>query len=936
MKKSFQRGVSLLALASVSLALPGFAQETVPTADQEDQRTLNRVVVTGSFIRRPDQSSLASPVTTLGAPEIGAIGAQSIADITQTLTINTGAQNNPDAFTQGGTTGTANINLRGLGLQSTLVLTNGKRNVLNASQTNDGISFVDTNSLVPLIAIERLEILKDGASALYGSDAVAGVANFITVTDYDGIKVSGDYQFHTPSGQTQNEYRIEGLVGKTFDRGSALLAASYFDRSPLTTDERRLSVPFAQDVSALGNPGAFFLLPAPGSPLAGLAGLPLIDPTGCGDQGGNPLLLAPPGAGGGLDIGLCQFDFGDFFNLVPDEQRINVFGEVKYNVTDDIEFSINGSYTDLNAERGNSPTFPFLQPAVILADTPTNVFSGIFGPINASFFGRAIGNGGAVSPAPFNSETYRFSTTLKSENFLDNGFWELSYTRAQNDFTNTTEDTITSRFQCALNGLQGTAAPNPSTGGTTDCSAASLFATGETIPLGQIFNPFSTSFTTTPNSPELLDFIIGEQIADNRSQIDVVDAIFGTDIIDLPAGPLAIAAGAQYRNDSLRSDFNDVSNADGLGFLIGNNDFSGSLDVYALFAEVSVPVLDWVDLQAAVRYEDFGGDIGSTVDPKVALLVRPFDGLSLRSTYSTSFRAPTTFQQFGSSTSLNNVVDPVSGAAAFAAVRAFGTEGSGIPLDPETSRAFTAGFTFAKDNFVFNFDWYDISFEDAITQESFQALVAANPTDTRTFAGGVATQPCIGSFTIVCRAGDPASGTITQVNTQFVNADSIDTSGIDYSFRYTYDAGQWGVLTPSFEGTLIIDYDLVDPSAGLIAGAGNRNFTNIGSPTPQTRWNAGLGYANGPVFANFFARRIGGLDDDQNAGARVAGQTRFDIQGGVDVSQWIGFSESSIFTVQVSNLTNEEPPFVATGGGFESRVHDPRGRLVRFGIRTEF
>ena len=936
MKKNFKRGASLLAIASVSLALPAFGQETVSTTNQEDERTLNRVVVTGSFIRRPDQSSLASPITTVGAPEISAIGAQSIADITQTLTINTGSQNNPDAFTQGGTTGTANINLRGLGLQSTLVLTNGKRNVLNASQTNDGISFVDTNSLVPLIAVERLEILKDGASALYGSDAVAGVANFITVSNYDGIKVSGDYQFHTPGGQTQNEYRIEGLVGKTFDRGSVLLAASWFDRSPLTTEERRLSVPFGanQDVSSLGNPGSFFLLPEPGSPAAGLAGLPIIDPTGCAGPGGNPVLLAPPGTAGALDIGLCQFDFGDFFNLVPDERRINSFAEFKYDLTDDIEFSINGSYTDLNAERGNSPTFPFLQPAVILGTTPTNVFSGIFGPTNASFFGRAIGNGGSVSPAPFRSETYRFSTTLKSENFLDNGFWEISYTRAQNDFQVTTEDTVTSRFQCALNGLQGTAAGNPSTGGLTDCSSASLFADGLTIPTGQTFNPFSTSFSTNPNSPELLDFIIGAQVADSRSQIDVVDAVAGTDVLDLPAGPVAIAVGAQYRNDSLRSDFDEISNADGFGFLIGNDDFSGSNDVYALFAEANVPLLSWLDLSAAVRYEDFGGTVGSTVDPKVSLLARPFDGLALRGTYSTSFRSPTVFQQFGSSTSLNQVVDPTGGTA-FAAVRAFGSDPAGLELDPESSRAFTAGFTFERDNFVFNFDWYDFSFEDAITQESFQALVNANPTDTRTFANGFATQACLAEFTVVCRAGNAATGTITQVNTQFVNAESIDTSGVDYSFRYTYDAGQFGVITPSFEGTLIVSYDIDDPSAGLIQGAGSRNFGNIGSPTPQTRWNAGLNYLNGPFFANFFARRIGGFDDDQN-NVDIPGQTRFDIQGGVDVSEWIGLSESSVFTVQVTNLTNEEPPFVATNGGFESRVHDPRGRLVRFGFRTEF
>ena len=174
------------------------------------------------------------------------------------------------------------------------------------------------------------------------------------------------------------------------------------------------------------------------------------------------------------------------------------------------------------------------------------------------------------------------------------------------------------------------------------------------------------------------------------------------------------------------------------------------------------------------------------------------------------------------------------------------------------------------------------------------------------------------------------------MNTQFVNADSIDTSGVDYSLRYTYDAGAFGVIQPSFEGTLIIDYDIVDPSAGLIIGAGSRNQGNIGNPTPSTRWNAGLVYSNGPAFASFFARRIGGFDDDQNGDVRVDGQTRFDIQAGIDVSQWIGFTDSSVFTVQVTNLTNEEPPFVATGGGFESRVSDPRGRLVRFGFTTEF
>ena len=164
---------ALTALLFTGLSATGLSTSAQAQVDDE-------VIVTGSFIKRKSQADLASPLTVVGAADVDAIGAQNIADITQTLTVNTGSQNNPDAFTQNATTGTSNINLRGLGLQSTLVLLNGKRNPLNAVQTNDGISFVDTNSLIPLIALQRQEILLDGASALYGSDAVAGVANFIT------------------------------------------------------------------------------------------------------------------------------------------------------------------------------------------------------------------------------------------------------------------------------------------------------------------------------------------------------------------------------------------------------------------------------------------------------------------------------------------------------------------------------------------------------------------------------------------------------------------------------------------------------------------------------------------------------------------------------------------------------------------------------------
>lgn len=239
----------LLSAASLSamlaLALPYAAQA---------QEVEDEVITVGTLIKRVAQSDRASPIADIDAGDIDITGSKSIADLTQTLTINTGAENNPDAFTQGGTTGTTNINLRGLGVQSTLVLLNGRRQVLSAATTNGGFQFVDTSSLVPLIAVENVEILKDGASATYGSDAVAGVVNFSTYDDFDGLKVSADYQ--TVDGYDSDEFLLQAMGGIDLDIGNVMAAVSWLDRSPLTTSQKRLSRP-QDDTSALGNPGAY-------------------------------------------------------------------------------------------------------------------------------------------------------------------------------------------------------------------------------------------------------------------------------------------------------------------------------------------------------------------------------------------------------------------------------------------------------------------------------------------------------------------------------------------------------------------------------------------------------------------------------------------------------------------------------------------------------
>jgi iron complex outermembrane recepter protein len=893
------RALALLGAGMVLAPQAALAQdndEDVAVAEDEG----NTILVTGSRIRRQSQADLASPLATLGSESISDIGAQNIGEITQTLTINSGAQNNPDAFTQGGTTGTSNINLRGLGVASTLILLNGKRQTLSAAPTNDGINFVDTSSLVPLIAVERVEILKDGASSLYGSDAVAGVVNFITRENYEGFTVSGEFTTHTSEGD-YSEYNIQALGGINVGDLNLMAAVSYVDRTALTTAERRLSQP-ADDTSSLGNPGAFFGVP-------GLGASPAIDP-GCADAGGFPIVLAATPAGV-PDVGFCGFDFGEFFNLVPDEERLTVFASADLDISSSVRWSAEVGYADNEALRGNSPTFPFLQlgQAVVPDFNPNNPFGA-----NVTFFGRAIGNGGSVSPATFESETLRISSTLEGDfdGFLQNGLWNISATYAENNFDSATEDTVTDRFACSLRGFNASPAFNAATG--LDCTSSNPFlsANGAAIPAdGTFYNPFSSALLGgAANSAALQDYITEFAVADRGSELFVLEGFVSGELFELPSGPVGIAIGGQYREQQISADFDSISVNDGFAFLIGEQPFAGTQDVYAIFGEASVPVADWAELQLALRFEDYGADGGDTLDPKIALLLRPTDTLSLRGSFSTSFRAPSTFQLQGQSTTLQQVSDPNNGGAnAFVAVRAVGN----AALTPETSTAFNLGFTFEPvPGLEVSADYYNFEFDDAIVQTAPQSIVNADPD-----GPNITRSP---------------AGTIIQVNNSYVNAASVETSGIDFSIRYTIDAGD-ATITPSFEGNYVIDYNLQTSVGGpVINGAGNRNFTNFGSPTPELRFNTGLQVEVGAHAFNIFGRFIDSYSDDQNGGATIESDFRIDAQYSVDVAEFLGLDQMVQLTAGVRNLFGVTAPTVATNGGFDSRVHDPRGTLVTVGL----
>ena len=890
--------VSSALFCSPFLAYAQDANEEVE-AESKSKKDVELILVTGSFVRRSENFESPSPLAVVDSVAIDSIGAKNIADITQTLTINTGAENNPDAFTQNATAGTSNINLRGLGVASTLVLLNNKRQVVTAQPTNEGLNFVDTSSLVPMIAIDRMEVVKDGASALYGSDAVAGVVNFITKRNYDGAMVSVDYQ--DGAHGDNKEYIFQGLWGATGDKGSVLAAISYTNRSPLFLSDRRLSRP-EDDTSALGNPASYFVT------IPGAGSLPIIDPYGCEEFGGAPSLLAPSGTIPGLEVGFCGFDFGKFYSYVADESRINSYVRADYEFANDITWTAELSMARNRAERGGAPSFPILTSPIVPDYHPQNPFGQ-----SVAFFGRAEGNGFDGDPANTESDTFRFSTNLQG--VTDSGFWEVSYTRAVNDFLFKVPDVLNTEFQLALYGLGGSACdPIAGTPGEGNC---------------EFFNPFATAYSSAPNSDYVVDSFTGTEIIDSKADLEVFEAFTSFDIFEMSSGFAALAVGVQYREEQLSQDYDDLANQDSFTFVIGNPDIDGSQDVWAAFGELALPLSEDLDMQLAVRYEDYGGSIGSTVDPKLAVSYRATDEFSLRGSISTSFRAPTVFLAQGGATSLQQLIDPVQGATAFVAVRTSGNE----DLKPEESTAYNIGFSYEPfRDFSIELDYWNFEFKDLIIQENAQAVLNLDPTDTDR----------------IIRAGDPLSGPVLQVNNTYVNASEMETSGIDFVTSYKIDT-EFGIFTPSLNGTYTMKYDLMDPQAGNIDGAGRRNFNNIGVSSPELRMNFGLAWKNDIHAANLFVRYISSYDDDQNCadgttnlGActnglyEVDSHVTVDAQYNIDLGSLFETEQSYVVTVGGLNLFNEDPPQLFTNSGFDSKVHDPRGRQIYARLAVEF
>ncbi|MFT6365758.1 MAG: iron complex outermembrane receptor protein, partial [Halioglobus sp.] len=476
------------------------------------QEALEEVFVTGSYIKS-SASDAASPVDVVDNEYINRSGAFTIGEITAKLSVNSGSENQADSFTAGATQGTSNVNLRGLGLSSTLVLVNGRRQTVAATLANDGSVFVDT-STIPIAALERVEILKEGAASAYGSDAVAGVVNYILKKDFDGFEVNGGYQTTTDDNQDTTEASF--LWGFGNDQTRVNIAGAILRQDPLSVADR----PFIAD-NAISGLGRSFILLGPDTVASGDyagsygPGENVADPN-CVENGGA-LIPQPSGA-------RCGFFYGPRFNIINEEERNQLYTNVIHEFSDTLTLTAELGYTEHEVvDNPQSPSYPNLSFPVVFPGQAGSPFS-----VPVVWLGRPLGSEAPSPLAPRENETWRAVLELDGA-FNDNWTWNGAVTYSSNERDNVQPDTISSRLTNALAGNGG--------------------ASGT-----ETFNIFDPS----ANSAALIDYISVDTETHRETDLTVFDFVTTGELFEMDAGSVGFAAGVQYRDESLKITRNEI------------------------------------------------------------------------------------------------------------------------------------------------------------------------------------------------------------------------------------------------------------------------------------------------------------------------------------------------------------------------------------------
>ena len=981
---------------------------------EAEETTGSDIIVTGSLIRGSSEEAPA-PVDVISADELAKQGSPAVLDLIKNLPTSNGVigdANQFDARSQGNE-GATSINLRGLGPQRTLVLFNGKRIVASGF----GVPLVDVN-MIPSAAIGRVEVLKDGAAATYGSDAIAGVVNFITKENQDGFLVSGDYRYIPGS---KGDYGGAVSFGHDEDGFRVFLSAGYQRRSELQTIDRDFTVqPFANNpqggYSGGGSPGNFDFN-------ATVGGLAFVRDLGCTDVGGFRSL---PGS----NTDRCFTNFGQFDSLVEPEQRFQFFADTEFDLTDNLSLRLNGLWGHVDTQITTSPSYlPTLPPSANAASGGAGLFQiPTYAPALRDYcrvFGTAAGcltdaTGTPLAPAlafpvlfrPFmlsgnplflgskndrgsaesDRETDMFFASAELRTTLGNSL-DLTGSLTYSEYDRTVDgtDTLGDLFQNALAGFGG---PNcayasaASRAGLTAAQLAALAGTGGCT----FFNPFSTAIQANaitgqvnPNyagsrSTNGLSIAPGAGLINDNATINnffrqdlnsvtntrqwVADVVLsGQSGFSLPGGEVGFAVGAQYRKTYFSRTYSPINNlaftpcpgtplnpaatcnpqTGALGFLGTNFPARTNGDVYAAFAEVQLPITDAIQAQLSARYEDYGGNVGSTFDPQARVKIQLTDWLAVRGGAGTTFRGPPPQNLSGNVTSLQVIGN------AFRAIDIGGTPN----LAPESATTYNAGVLVDTGPFKASIDYFRYDFDGPIEGEPVSGIVTA-----LFGASGSAncTNPAYAALAarFTFTALGCGIGNVTRLRTQVINSADVKTSGFDFQASAEHEFGDDGRLIGGFAGTYVLDYKVDDVTVeGILVqpafdGAGLLNFQTSAYPLPEWKGNVYLQGEYGPHSLRLQYNYIDGYTDQRTtiftgaanagtlAGAAVTTGKRIDSFKTFDATYRVALKTGTTVSVSALNIFDKDPPFARLDFNYDPFTANPLGFTAKIAVSQAF
>ena len=878
-KRWFQNAVEITKVSALAAAMVGtaVAQDAAvadePMTEDEEVKTYT---VTGSRIKRIDLET-PSPVLVISREDLDATGFSTVGDALRALPFASGQSlNSTDAGTSF-TPGVSSLNLRGLGNNNTLALINGRRAALYPSPGFDGFQSVFDYNSVPISAIEAIEIQKDGGSAIYGSDAVAGTINLKLRKDFSGLQISTSIGDFFDTGVLERKFFA--IAGASSGKTNMVFTFDYIENDAVFN--RDLEYTDSPDGSEFGG----FDQSSSANTSANVRGLDptayLIDPGGDPNDPANQLF--PSGRASIAEVDslgrpimfpftstptIGDFEDGNkFYNyqeqagFIPETRTFGFFTTVDHQITDMLQAFAEVSYrrVELEVNSAPSPAFFFnengdsdLGLLQMPAENPYNPFGVDLAGDTDGLRWRMIESGNRISDLII--EYPRLVAGLRGDVGFD-WSWESAVTYSKSSLTDLNVNSVQDQLvQDALNGVE---------------------IDGETL----YANPFGT------NDPRVVDYYTISNPNNDTYEVLIADLGATGVLYEMPAGPLGLAVGLEYREDTLQTTGTSLNE---LGQIIGGaqgtNTF-GQREVFSGYAELSIPILSTVEAQVAARYEDYS-DFGQTTKPKVALKWRPTEWLLLRGSYSEAFRAPDLSYLYADqsvSFSSQFLVDPKRPNDAPNQVRSI--TGGNPDLGPEETEIYYAGIIISPvdipvlEDFTFSAEYFKFDQTDLI--DSISALQALTLEDK--IPGLVVRNP----------AGPGESvGTIAFVNANFQNIEEASYEGMDLGVKYLKETDNFGTFRASVDATWIYSYEFAGTE---FSGEDN---------TPDWRGSALVAWTKGDWAASVQATFIDAYRSVFYEFDIPETEAQWNFNPQVSYS---GFFDTKI-TVGVNNIFNSEPP----------------------------